>query len=151
MTISDYLSQLRTAFPSLRPDNCRLTSPSDESYNCIAWATGDTERWWWPDALRQDYWPPEAPRSESLAAFESAFATLGFSQKSDSQLERGTQKVALFASQAGTPTHAARQLSDGWWASKLGREIDIEHTLEAIEGPAYGKVALVLARPVGVA
>lgn len=56
------------------------------------------------------------------------------------------RKLAIFVNDQGTPTHAARQLPDGWWTSKLGRQIDIEHELSAIEGPAYGKVAILLAR-----
>ncbi len=52
-------------------------------------------------------------------------------------------RIALYAHR-GKPTHAARQLPDGWWASKLGKDIDIEHELHAVEGPVYGTVAVVL-------
>ena len=42
--------------------------------------------------------------------------------------------VAIYQS-GGLPTHAARQLSDGNWTSKLGPNIDITHSLSGLEGP----------------
>jgi len=35
-------------FPRLTPGNHRITSPPTPDYNCIAWANGDTTRWWQP-------------------------------------------------------------------------------------------------------
>jgi len=62
-------------------------------------------------------------------------------------MEVGFEKVALFADAQGLPLHAARQLSDGRWTSKLGEQEDIEHALRDLEGVAYGNVALVMKRP----
>jgi hypothetical protein len=57
-------------------------------------------------------------------------------------------KIAVYADGA-TPTHAARQLSSGWWTSKLGPSLDIEHaTPEAVAGGVYGVVAVILSRNV---
>ena len=58
--------------------------------------------------------------------------------------------MAIYALQ-GKPTHAARQLGDGRWTSKLGKEVDITHTLVGLEGPVYGQVAAYLRRPLGEA
>jgi len=58
------------------------------------------------------------------------------------------EKVAIYALD-GEPTHAARQLSDGTWTSKLGKDIDITHTLRALEGSTYGQVAAYLKRALG--
>jgi hypothetical protein len=44
------------------------------------------------------------------------------------------------------PTHAARQLPNGRWSSKLGKLEDIEHALDDICGSAYGSVVPVLKR-----
>ena len=46
--------------------------------------------------------------------------------------EPGLEKVAVFADETG-PTHAARQLADGMWTSRLGRSEDTEHVLEAMQ------------------
>lgn len=147
MTIHDLLHVMRGAFPKLTVDNFRPTSPSDENYNCIAWAAGDTNFWWWPDAMGQYYWPPNVRREETIDAFVQAFECQGYSQPTDATVEPNKQKVAIYADSGRRPTHAARQLSNGWWASKLGCEIDIEHELSALEGPWYGAVAIILAKP----
>lgn len=146
MSDAEWLAALRQPFPGLDAANSRLTSPVDEGYNCIAWAAEDTERWWWPDPQEQNHWPASAQRAETLEAFVQAYSALGYVQRTDSSVEPGKQKVAIFVNDRGTPTHAARQLPHGWWTSKLGQGIDIEHELPALEGAAYGRVAVVLAR-----
>jgi hypothetical protein len=148
MTYEQWLTLMRVPFPKLNAANSRPTSPVDEGYNCIAWAAEDSERWWWPDPQEQNYWPPSAPRVEAVPAFVEAYASLGYVHTTDGSLESGKQKIAIFVDAQGKPRHAARQLKDGWWTSKLGQEIDIEHELSAIEGPEYGTVAVVVARQV---
>ena len=83
-----------------------------------------------------------------MEAFERAYGMLGYNERCDTSLEPGKCKVAIYADANRKPTHAARQLPSGWWASKLGTAIDIHHELSALEGPAYGKVVIVLARPI---
>lgn len=119
-------------------------------YNCIAWAAGNDTRWWWPDASNIGYWPPSVPREETIAAFVSAYALQGYAQCADSTLEPGVEKIAIYGVAIDSdvmPTHAARQLTDGRWTSKLGNCEDIEHdTLEALNGPVYGKAICFLRR-----
>jgi len=138
-------------FPNLWNNNCVLTSPATAAYNCIAWAAGDSTRWWWPVPLRGlSYWPAGVPRQETIDAFIGAFATKGFSPCADGSLQDGVEKVALFAKRVGAslvPTHAALQLQTGEWTSKLGTFEDINHlTVDAVNGPAYGEPVQFLAR-----
>lgn len=148
MMFRDLIRAMRGQFPQLTEENCRPTSPYDEDYNCIAWAAEDSHRWWWPDAMGQSYWPAGVPREETIDAFVQAYGLQGYMSRSDGSLEPGKQKVAIYADRDNKPTHAARQLSSGWWASKLGPQIDIEHELAALDGPAYGTVAVILSRVV---
>jgi hypothetical protein len=67
----------RTNLPNLTADNYRITSPKSWQYNCVAWAAGITDAWWWPIPGR--YWPPDAPREETLGAFIAALGTPGLS------------------------------------------------------------------------
>jgi hypothetical protein len=60
-------------------------------------------------------------------------------------LESGFEKIALYALE-GHPKHAARQLPDGAWSSKLGKYIDIAHSLNGLEGTVYGQVVGFLKR-----
>lgn len=135
---------IERAFPRLEAEGFRRTSQHTPEYNCIAWAAGDDDRWWWPSP--ESYWPPGVPEEATLECFVLAFATRGYEPCADGALEPGVEKVALYADEAGVPTHAARQLPTGRWTSKLGTEVDIEHTLPGLEGPVYGKVAAFLRR-----
>jgi hypothetical protein len=115
------------------------TSPATREYNCIAWAAGRQDDWWWPDPGLTSFWPEHAPRAETIEAFYATFALLGYEHCDHGQREPGFEKVAFYV-RDGEPKHAARQLTDGSWTSKLGRDIDVAHTLSGLEGPAYGQV-----------
>jgi hypothetical protein len=131
-------------FPNLTAANHRITSPATSDYNCIAWSAYDTERWWQPGV----YWPVDVPSWDyGLATLEQAFRALGYEKCEGDGLEVGFEKVALYGSEL-TYTHAARQLADGKWTSKLGRGEDIEHeTPDDVAGGLYGKVAGFMKRP----
>jgi len=72
---------------------------------------------------------------------------VGYSPCSDGSPEAGWEKVALYATDEG-PTHAARQMPNGRWTSKLGPEEDIEHELQGLSGAFYGSVVRFLRRAV---
>lgn len=137
--------------PNLTDDNCIVTSDPTGQYNCIAWAAGEDFRNWWPDEWGVGYWPPGVAREATVAAFVLAYGTRGFRLCFDGSLEVGLEKVALYgAGPRGSeePTHAALQLKDGRWTSKLGPFEDVIHTTtEAAAGPVYGKVICYLSRP----
>jgi hypothetical protein len=136
---------LEALFPSLLKEGYGQTSPASTEYNCIAWAANRTDVAWWPDPLGVGYWPDGVPREETLEAFYLAFESIGYSRCDEGQMEIGFEKVALYAL-AGQPKHAARQLADGRWTSKLGKHIDISHALGGLEGEIYGQVVGYLKR-----
>jgi len=141
------VNSLEELFPRLLPGAYQITSPAHDRYNCIAWAAGDTSIWWWPINVPNVYWPSGVPKEESLDAFLLAFASLGYEACEGEQLEQGFEKIALFADAEGVPSHAARQLLNGRWASKLGAMEDIEHPLHDLEGELYGTVVRIVKRP----
>ena len=131
-------------FPNLRADSYLVTSPATIHYNCIAWAAGYTNRWWWPHP--DAYWPPGVPEEETIEAFIKAFITEGYERCNDSKLDEGYEKIAIYATEHG-PTHAARQLENGRWTSKIGDAEDITHSsLEGLIGELYGSPACYLRR-----
>jgi hypothetical protein len=133
-------------FPRLTPVNHRVTSPPDLEYNCIAWAAGDTTRWWQPGI----YWPVPTPADDyGLGVLEQLFLSRGYADCSmDACLETGFEKVALYGGGL-LYTHVARQLPTGKWTSKLGGAVDIEHnTPDDVAGGVYGEVAEIMKRPV---
>jgi hypothetical protein len=135
-------------FPGLRNRAWAVTSPPSPLYNCVAWAAGDATRWWWPDAGRDYYWPPSAPREETIEAFVAAFALLGYepSSAADEPSPLEFERVALFARDS-RPEHMARELATGEWTSKCGRLEDITHALDGVRGSVYGAPVAVLRRP----
>jgi hypothetical protein len=150
-----FLSVDREAhFPNLTRGEYEVTSEESPYYNCIAHAAGKDDNWWWPDDLPA-YWPDGHNKTETVEAFK-AYATVGFfyDGNHNCELEVGIEKIAIYVDRDGVPTHAARQLDDGTWTSKLGEWEDIQHnTLDAMEddgdlGLGYGKVAVILRRVV---
>jgi hypothetical protein len=141
------IPQLKQAFPNLEADGYEETSPATGQYNCIAWAVGVSSQWWWPDPNGAYPWPEGIPRAVTVEAFLGAFATLRYQSCESAELETGFEKVALY-SLDGKPTHAARQLPDGRWTSKLGKYLNITHALSALEGPVYGQPTHFLKRAV---
>ena len=121
-------------FPALAGTQFKLTSEETSFYNCIAWAASDNQKVWWPGL---GHWPAKCPKNDSLKAFIKAFRTVGYNPCDDSLLEGGRTKIAFYGDSDGV-LHAARQLDDGFWTSKLGPFVDISHELGALEGDEYG-------------
>jgi len=140
-------TEIEGLFPRLKTSSYKITSPFDDSYNCIAWAAQETQRKWWPDTMGIGYWPIGVVREETLQAFISAYATVGFKPCDSGEVEDGFEKVAIFTDGGGEPTHAARQLPSGRWTSKLGDLQDIEHDLDGVAGTHYGHAKVFLKRP----
>lgn len=141
-------AEIERLFPNLLTTGYQITSSATPDYNCIAWAAEDTTVWWWPDAFGFYYWPPDIPRTETLAAFIAAYSLLGYLPCLDAQPEPGYEKIAIYLDATGAPTHATRLLTSGIWTSKLGQLEDISHqTLDGLEGRLYGRAVQVLRRP----
>ena len=133
-------------FPRLAAEGYLVTSPATYDYNCIAFAADDEEKWWWPDDAGMGFWPVGVIREETLAAFIEAYRLLGYEQCDNGLLEIGFEKIAIYA-EKGIPTHAAKQLPDGRWKSKLGAWEDIQHhTVSGVCDSLYGQVAQFIRR-----
>jgi len=136
-------AELERIFPALPSDGYVVVSPETTAYHCIAWAAGESHRWWEPGI----YWPIQP--GDDLATLISLFASLGYALCDDDRLEVGYQRVALYADDFGNWTHAARQLPDGWWTSKLGEAVDILHrSPHALVSDSYGEVCAIMKRAI---
>ena len=145
MAISRWMTWFSVSFPNLRSEEFTVVEPPSEQYNCIAYAAGDTSQWW--AHIPGSYWPPHATRSASVASLREAFAGLGYEQCDDSRVEDGYQKVALYETE-GVWTHAAMQVPNGAWRSKMGEGPLIEHrSPESLAGGPYGNVHCFMRRP----
>ena len=138
-------ARLVRLFPGLASENFEIVCPASNEYNCIAYAGGDTSRRW--DLPEDYYWPPSVARLSSIETLAAVFRTLGYEICSDSSLEPGYQKVALYT-EDGEWTHAALQMPNGRWRSKIGDLELIEHqTPDSLTGEMYGRLYLYMRRP----
>lgn len=110
---------IESAFPKIGA-HYKITSPVDHKYNCIAFAAGDSSKWWWPNVF---YWPAGILSNEDLNSFITCFKSLGYEEcEMNSDFEPEYEKVAIYVNPENKPTHAAKQFADGngLWKSKLG-------------------------------
>ena len=134
--------------PHLAAEGYELTSDPNSEYNCIAYAAGETDRWWTHVKGDDYYWPEHASRTPSIASLIEVFGGLGYEPCEDARGELGFKIVALYADQRGDWTHAAVRLPNGGWSSKLGPDEDIGHrTPESLDPDAYGEVHCFMRRP----
>lgn len=148
-------AQIIKIFPKLQYDtDFKITSSCTPNYNCIAWAYYYDDRWMWPGGQEMKicdgfhYWPNGVEDSEDVSAFIKAFEKTGYVVCNSPDFEEGFRKIALYViKNTTTYTHAARQLSNGKWTSKLGLLNDIQHgTPYTIEGLQYGEVYCIMKR-----
>lgn len=156
----EQIAEALQIFPGLISDGYRATSAATTKYNCVAWSMGDDRRWWEPGGspylgtvriVDDDYWPRWAPPDNTLASMIRLYAKYGYMPCSDGVLEPKKRKLALyvFTTRKGllVVSHVARQLETGWWASKLGDLIDVEHASLLSLAPSYGSQVFYLVGP----
>lgn len=142
--------ELEEDCPALQRTTYAVTSNKDPKYNCVAFAVGDTSQWWEDVRIRGRqvkgyYWPPGAESSYTMEGWLRVFQIHGYVETEDRSLEIEYEKIAIYAN-AGIPEHVARQKASGVWTSKAGKGVDIEHTLEGLEGELYGRVSKIMKR-----
>ena len=94
MDASEGTDELVGLFPKLAAEGFEIVDPPSNRYNCIAFAVGDTGKWW--SVHQPDYWPAHATRSNRIDSLMEVFARLGFKRCCDSRTEPGFGKVALY-------------------------------------------------------
>lgn len=147
---TQFADLLEKVFPRLAATGWQKSSDADTTYNCIAHAAGHQDAWWQPGPLtggQRYFWPDGVPEDSRFRSYVQVFQQLGYSPCTDGALEAGFEKVVIFADDLGQGTHAARQLPNGRWTSKLGKHIDIEHAIDGLDGAPYGKPVQFLKRP----
>ena len=81
--------------------------------------------------------------------FIKAFELIGYKCCDNGDYENEYQKIALYSKPETRDicTHAARQLKNGLWTSKLGKDCDIQHgSAYSIENNFYGEVRCFMKR-----
>jgi hypothetical protein len=140
------IQDIEAAFPAIVGTSYSEESPVTDIYNCIAFAFGDHENWWWPRQRYGNYWPPGFSVSDSVDVLMAIFEVHGYSECDNPEFEEGFEKVAIYSVDLRIK-HAARQLRSGRWTSKLGDQEDIEHEkAEHLNSLTYGSATHFLKR-----
>ena len=136
------------SFPNSTISPFTITSPPLTTYNCISWAYGINSVRMWPNTPGF-YWPANISNINHINSFIDLFRSIGYNICPDGNLENGFEKIAIFEDK-NVPTHAARQLANGLWTSKLGHfpniSFDASHTINSISGGVYGNVSIYMKR-----
>jgi hypothetical protein len=140
------IQEIELIFPLLVGTSYSEESAPTDVYNCIAFAFGDLNQWWWPRRMYGCYWPPGFALNDQTSTLVAIFQVHGYVECGGPELERGYEKVVIY-SRDNRFKHAARQVRSGRWASKLGEEQDIEHEkVEHIVNADYGVMEKYLRR-----
>jgi|SRR6185437_537775 len=152
MDIANARERIDGYFPDLDASGYDPKSEQSQNYNCIAWAAGEDHRRW--DPAPGYYWPPGIERDDRIETLIKVFESLSYTRCQEldiaaKSLEPGVRKIAIYGDIASDAwTHAARQLPNGKWTSKLGDFEDIEHdTLEGLQGGIYFLVTHIMKVP----
>jgi hypothetical protein len=140
-------------FPTLARDGYKITSPRDDTHNCVGWIARDLGQWWEP-CLDGGTWFREVSEADldagDLAEYLALFREWGFEECGDGELVDGVEKIAVYAAESEF-AHVAYQRVDGEWSSKLGKLNDVRHECVAsLSGPGafeYPVVRLFMVRP----
>lgn len=134
-------------FPNIDIDGFEVTSELNPFYNCFAWARGENTSNVEPPTSKYVKWHNDNT-AWTIENFLDNFANIGFTETTESaDLENGIEKVAIYVTSDGEPSHASLQKESGKWTSKLGIREDIEHsTPYCVENDTYGKVKIILKR-----
>ena len=77
--------------PLLAAEGYQVTSEPSHEYNCIAYAVGETDRWWSHSTGAGYYWPEHASRTPAIQSLIEAFAGLGY-ELCEGAMSRAEQK-----------------------------------------------------------
>lgn len=128
----------RKLFPLLTDYELIPNSESME-YNCISHTLNINNDISWPFD-NNNYWP--VSRNLTKESFDKFYEFHGFEKMNllDFSYDSKYIKVALYTNK-GIPTHAAIQVDEFFWESKIGELGIIKHDLFEIEDNVYGEVA----------
>lgn len=127
-------------------------SPICDEYNCIAWSLDIDYMSVGHENLTGIYWPDNISKIPNINNYKRMYNSYGFIDASTSDLEEGFKKVAIYVRgtnpKTGIVVHAAKQIDDIWWSSKMGDNIDGIHHLDAIQGILYGYPRFFMKKPI---
>lgn len=116
-----------------------LEGTSSPHYNCISHTLNIKNKWSWPKSVDSDNYWPISNISETIDAFDEFYEYHGFTKTNMNKIYLGKNKIVLY-SIGEIPKHAALQIKDDLYESKMGRGEIIRHDPFDIENSIYGNI-----------
>jgi hypothetical protein len=113
--------QFQAWFPALDVNRAIVTDEATKAYNCIAWTVGVTNAWLWPGGTIQD--------------FDAFYARRGYGRTSSGHI--AAWGVSLAEMKHGSTTAPPPLVL---WESKCGSSLRIQHGMNELESPSYGRI-----------
>jgi hypothetical protein len=117
-------------YPELAGNYIPRSEPNP-AYNCAAFVVGVEDEWWEAGLV----WPDDLEKDDTIAVYVQLYERYGFEVCPDGTFEAGHEKIALYGFDEEMPDgtveifeHAAIQVGEGQWKSKMGADDDIEHS-----------------------
>jgi hypothetical protein len=124
-------AQFRAWFPNLNVDAAVVTGEQTQTYNCISWTVGVTDRWLWPGA--------------SIVNFDAFYRGFGFARAANGPIAAwGRSTTDMTHGSVSGPDHRPQ------WESKCGARLRIQHGLSELQGQSYGQVMAFYARSIQI-
>src|SRR5579872_5217315 len=100
------LITIEDTFPNIGKEGFRITSEETSDYNCFAWAMGDKSQWWSPSNSKGYYWHSKVEKDLSVKSFCELYKHEGGYLPCDNEkLEKGFEKIVIYADASGNVTH----------------------------------------------
>lgn len=120
-------ARFRSYFPRLNVNRAVVTGNPTRLYNCISWTLGVTDRWIWP--------------GQHISDFDNMYQKAGFQRAGNGMIAAwGNSKSRMTHGSVSGPGHGLR------WESKCGSDLRIQHALNELISPSYGRVVAFYAR-----
>ena len=113
-------AKFRGYFPRLDVQRAVVTGEATRQYNCISWTLGVTDRWIWS--------------GPHISDFDNMYQKAGFRRASNTIAAWGNSKSRMTHGSISGPGHGLR------WESKCGADLRIQHGLDELISPSYGRV-----------
>jgi hypothetical protein len=158
---SECIRLFKTKWPNaLEGENFVFSSLKKTGYNCIGFALGEEGKDLMMTAFAKRLDLGQVGLSKerlnhSVKAYAKIFAGFyGFEECNDGSYEAGFDKIVLYEGldedHEISFSHVAIQVDEKYWKSKLAWCEDVEHTLDALNGPMYGHPVMFMKRKVGI-
>lgn len=137
LTVAD----IKMYWPSLNDEDFEFKSHFNPFYNCLAWAINVNTIFVTMNYFQKKHGLDINNLDHSVNGYAKILEEFyNYLSCENGEYEKGFEKILLYGDNNNLWTHAARQIKEEMWVSKLGSCENIEHkNIECLNGNTYGE------------